>query len=495
MNDGSARSGRFETQTMVLMGGRVFAYGLTMTIPLVLVRALSPESFGTYKQVFLVFSTLWTVLQLGLAESLYYFFPEEPHARRAYVGHTLLVLGVAGGVACAALWAGRELLASALHNPNLASYTPLIGLYLWLMLPSCLLESVMIIERRAGLAALTTAALEAVKMAAVVGPALMGAGIMGILWGSIAHAALRLAVMGGYLSRTGWPACRLSWRAVGRHWAYAAPLGISAVVAIVQFSTDQYAVSAAYGAAVFAVYAVGLFQIPIVELVGTVTASTFMVELARLRGGERRAAVELWHRVTTQLAAVCFPVCAFAVVWAPELISVLFTDAYAASVPIFRVAACAALLAPLLTDAVLRVYGDTAWILRVNVIKLLLTVILVPAAVAWSSLAGVALAGVLLASIGKGLMLTRVAHRLSVDAARLLPWSALALVGVEAAVCLVPAAWASRLWATTPAESLGIGLIAYAALYAAVRATGIAARNEATPAVAPPRLPTEREAP
>jgi hypothetical protein len=71
----------------------------------------------------------------------------------------------------------------------------------------------------------------------------------------------------------------------------------------------------------------------------------------------------------------------------------------------------------------------------------------------------------------------------------------MALIGIEAAVCLVPAAWASRLWATSPAESLGIGLIAYAALYAAVRATGVAARTGVSPAIAPPRIPTEREAP
>jgi O-antigen/teichoic acid export membrane protein len=255
-------------------------------------------------------------------------------------------------------------------------------------------------------------------------------------------------------------------------------------------------VSSVYGAATFAVYAVGLFQIPIVDLVGTVTASTFMVELARLRGGRPGDAVSLWHSVTVRLAAVCFPVCGFAVFWAPELIEVLFTDAYQASVPIFRVVACGALLAPLLTDAVLRVYADTPWILRVNAIKLLLAVGLLPAAAAWGSLAGVALVGVLIMLAGKVLMLKRVGVDLKVRIGELLPWTALAAVSVEAVVCLVPAAWACRVWAGSPLQSLGIGLAVYGVTYGAVLAAHRRVRGsvQVVRAVAGPVLPDEQEA-
>ncbi len=488
---------RFGTQTAVLLVGRILAYGLTMAIPFVLVRVMTPDLFGTYKQLFLVFATLWAALQVGLAESLYYFFPEEPRAKGAYVTHSLLAFGALGGAACLVLGVGREVFAAALHNPGLAPYLPLLGVYLWLMLPSCLLETLMIVERKAVSAALAMAGLEAVKMAAVVVPALAGAGLAGILWGSVLHAVLRLVVMAWYLSRAAWPLTGLSWETMRRHWRYAAPLGGAALIGLIQASADQYAVSAMYDAAVFAVYAVGLFQLPVVALVGTVTASTFMVELADLRKTGGRAPLELWHRVTTRLAAVCFPVCGFAVVWAPELITVLFTDTYRASVPIFQVVSFGAMLTPLLTDAVLRVYAETPWILRVNAIKLFLTAILVPAAVAWGSLAGVALVGVLITTVGKGLMLTRIAERLHVRTAGLLPWSALASVGAEAAVCLIPAVWASRVWASSPAERLVIGLVVYGVAYATVLAADRAVRGlgGAVPAVAGPSLPNEHEAP
>lgn len=497
MSGAPPTTSRFGTQTAVLLVGRILAYGLTMAIPFVLVRAMTPDLFGTYKQLFLVFATLWAALQAGLAESLYYFFPEEPRAKGAYVMHSLLVFGVLGGVACLILVAGREVFAAALHNPGLASYLPLLGIYLWLMLPSCVLETLMIVERKAVSAALAMAGLEAVKMAAVVVPALAGAGLTGILWGSVLHAVLRLVVMAWYLRRAAWPLAGLSWETMRRHWRYATPLGGAALIGLIQVSADQYVVSSRYEAAVFAVYAVGLFQLPIVALVGTVTASTFMVELADLRKTGGHAPLDLWHRVTTRLAALCFPVFAFSVVWASDLITVLFTDTYRASIPIFQVVSCGALLAPLLTDAVLRVYADTPWILRVNAIKLVVTAILVPAAVAWGSLAGVALVGVLITMAGKGLMLKRIAERFHVRGAVLLPWSALASVGAEAAVCLVPAVWASRAWGASPGERLVIGLVVYGVAYAAVLATDRAVRGLgcAVRVVASPSLPNEREAP
>jgi O-antigen/teichoic acid export membrane protein len=365
------------------------------------------------------------------------------------------------------------------------------------MLPSCVLETLMIVERKAVAAALTIAGLEAVKMAAVVVPVLAGAGIVGILWGSVLHAVLRLVVMAWYLRRVSWPLAGPSWETMRRHWRYATPLGVAALIGLIQVSADQYAVSAMYDAAVYAVYAVGLFQLPIVALVGTVTASTFMVELADLRKTGEGAPLELWHRVTTRLAAVCFPVCAFAVVWAPDVITVLFTDTYRASIPIFQVVSFGALLTPLLTDAVLRVYADTPWILRVNAIKLVFTAILVPAAVGWGSLAGVALVGVLIMTIGKGLMLKRIAERFHVRAGGLLPWTALALVGVEAVVCVIPAVWASRAWGASPVERLVIGLVVYSVAYAAVLATDRAVRGlgYAERAVAGPSVPNEREVP
>ena len=59
---------------LVLMSGRTLAFVFTFLIPVVLVRVFDPAQFGTYKQLFLVFSTFYGMAPFGIASSLYYFF-------------------------------------------------------------------------------------------------------------------------------------------------------------------------------------------------------------------------------------------------------------------------------------------------------------------------------------------------------------------------------------------------------------------------------------
>ena len=61
-----------------LVAGRVIGGVVSFAIPVVLARILLPAAFGTYKQLFLIYATLFGLAQLGAAESLYYFVPSKP---------------------------------------------------------------------------------------------------------------------------------------------------------------------------------------------------------------------------------------------------------------------------------------------------------------------------------------------------------------------------------------------------------------------------------
>src|SRR6266581_4782574 len=69
--------------TAVLLTGRLAGIVVAFSIPIVLARALDQSAFGTYKQLFLIYATLYGIAQLGMAESLFYFLPADP-ARAAW---------------------------------------------------------------------------------------------------------------------------------------------------------------------------------------------------------------------------------------------------------------------------------------------------------------------------------------------------------------------------------------------------------------------------
>jgi O-antigen/teichoic acid export membrane protein len=71
----------------------------------VLARVLEPADFGAYRQLFLLYGTLYAIAQVGMAECLYYFLPRDrEHAGRFAANSALMLGGV--GLSLATRWRG-----------------------------------------------------------------------------------------------------------------------------------------------------------------------------------------------------------------------------------------------------------------------------------------------------------------------------------------------------------------------------------------------------
>ena len=68
---------------LLLVVGRTIGFAASFIIPVLLVRTFNQAEFGTYKQLFLIYGTLYGLAQLGMAESLYYFVPKRPQPFRS----------------------------------------------------------------------------------------------------------------------------------------------------------------------------------------------------------------------------------------------------------------------------------------------------------------------------------------------------------------------------------------------------------------------------
>ena len=88
-----------------LMLGRGAATVLSFALPLILTRLLPQTEFGTYKQVWLVVTTAYFMLQLGLAQSLYYFLPRKDGQQRAWVTQASFSLLTLGAICAVGLFA------------------------------------------------------------------------------------------------------------------------------------------------------------------------------------------------------------------------------------------------------------------------------------------------------------------------------------------------------------------------------------------------------
>ena len=154
-----------------LIVGRGVGFLATFAVPLVLVRVFDQATFGTYKQLFLIYATLYGLAQLGVAESLYYFVPRRPAEAGRHAANAIGTLAIVGVVSAALLTAAAPTIARWLSNPELADVLPPLGLFLALMLMSAVFEIVLVAGQRYTHASFTYATSDIVRAAVLVGAA------------------------------------------------------------------------------------------------------------------------------------------------------------------------------------------------------------------------------------------------------------------------------------------------------------------------------------
>ncbi len=424
--------------TMTLIAARILSFAVTFFIPVILVRVFDQATFGAYKQLFLLYVVFYAIAQCGMAESLYYFIPSNPANGGRIVMNSVIVLAVAGLTCLAALAVRAGDVAARLGNPPIAPYVLPIGVFLLFMLITAVLEISMVAGKRYVLAAWTYFYSDLLRSAFLIVPALVFRSLDALLAGAVAFAALRLVYCTYHLIREFGANLTIDWICLRRQLSYALPFELAIIVNTLQINYHQYTVSHHFGAIAFAAYSVGCLQLPFVDFVAGPAANVMMVRMSEeLGGGDVGSALSIWRETTRKLALVFFPLFALLLVSAREIILLLFTERYAAAIPIFMLWAVVVPLAVFQTESVMRVFALTRFILFVNILRLAMIAGLIGAAISTLGLRGAVLITLAATAVSKGLSLVRAIELMHARAAQILPWGSLLAIGaVSAAACL-----------------------------------------------------------
>lgn len=448
-----------------LLVARLTGAVLTLAVPMVLARVLVPASYGTFKQAWLLTQTLALVLPMGMTVSLYYFVPREPEARDSHVAQTLWFHLALGGVAAALLFAGAPLVDRHFHNPELTRSLPWVAAFTGLQIAGAPLDVAWNAAGRIGASALARLATEVARGAAILAGAALGGSVEAVF----------VAITAAHLARAAWTfvalgrahGLRFSTAALRRQAAYALPFGAAFLLIVPQQQFHQYAVAAAVSAGAFAVYSVGTFQLPIVDVLYTPVSELLQIGLAEAEGAGQppRAGLPLFHEAVSQLAFAFLPLVGLLAVVAPALIELLFSSRYLDAVPIFRIGVLSVALAALPLDGVMRARAQNRYMLGLSVAKLGLTVPLVLGGLRVGGPIG-ALAGWTVAEAAtRAVMVHRAAALFDVPLSRVLPLRSLARQLAATAFGMAPAWLAVRTLDGPLPVRLAAACAAFAAAY------------------------------
>ncbi|HZA51018.1 MAG TPA: oligosaccharide flippase family protein [Myxococcaceae bacterium] len=349
MAEAGASAGSFLRKAGPLVVARLIGAAITFAIPLVLARALAKDEYGTYKQLFLIATTLYYVLPFGVAQSVYFFIPRTQQPR-PWVTQTLVFLllaGTCGGALCLGL---LPHLAAEFSNPDLTRYQWSLALYVTALVGAMPFEATLTSQGKTRAAAVVYLGCDLLRAAAMVIPILLGYGVEGAMIASALFSVTRL-VATWVATVVAMPGPLFERGLIRPQLAYAAPFGASVVLLILQQSAHQFAVSATVTPALFAIYGVGCAQLPFVDLLYTPTSEVLMVRVGELeREGRLAESIHAFREASAKLAYAFLPLAAFMFVAAPEFIAAFYGPSFLAAVPIFRVSVVAIALDASLPD-------------------------------------------------------------------------------------------------------------------------------------------------
>lgn len=432
-------SGRrsLSSQTSRIFAGKAAGFAVAFWIPIVLVRLLSPDQFGAYKQFFLVGMTLVSVLPLGLEASLFYFMPSDRARAATYFRQTALTLFLVGALAGVGIVLLREPLALWLNAPIVAAIAPFLAIYVLFEIGGQLLGFTVIIEQQSTLAGVVFFLSDALRAVALIVPVYLTHDVYWLGVGAAAYAILRsvgLVVWGMWTFR-GVPSRSFDAHLLRRQIRYALPFGGSSLLDEGLRKFHHFFVSASFSPASFAVYSIGLHELAPVTLFFSSLFDVVMVRMTELFQGDHVEEVRrLWRRMLSGQAVLVMPLLVIMWVLAPQFIEGLFTAQYLDSVPVFRVALLTLPLTMVNDHAVLRSCALTGFIFKATLAGLVATLVGVPVLAAAFGLPGAAAGFVFGLAVAKGLGVWRIAQRVRMPLRDALPWWALGRYGAGAAV-------------------------------------------------------------
>jgi O-antigen/teichoic acid export membrane protein len=442
-------------RAVAISATRLMNYGLLLISPMVLVRLLSPEDFGRYREFLVYVTMLAGISGFGINSSLLRFVPDNPRQTWRFVNHAVVMTFFSS-----LLVTGSALLLNDIMQGRLIeAYAVPIALYVLLQVNLDFWEFLWLAEKRSSAVLRYTTARLVARMLVVITVAAWTEDVTTIVWSLIWLEAVRLAISAfAWLRRprdteSDEP---VSWR---EQWSYCLPFGAALVVVTLSKSVGPLFIAKMMGPAALAQFVIGTYLQPVISVIRNSLSDVVLPEMASRRSTDKTQRLQLWRSSTVVTAVFLMSAGVVLARFADVLIVTLFSDEYRPAVIVFQIFMLVILRETVDLGIPLRALSRNAPILWGNlisfVLRIALLVIMVPN---WGLVGGVG--AIVISRFAEGGYLVRqLARAYQLPVRQLLPWIDLLkilAVALVSGVVLLGDFWVEQLgiFAVVPAGCL-----------------------------------------
>jgi O-antigen/teichoic acid export membrane protein len=417
MNEPVTAKPSLKVQSAWLLAAKTVGFALSFLLPLLVVRYLDQTQVGIYRQAFQVVTTLVAILPFGFSASAYYFLSRDKKDQPYIIFNILLFNFAIGGVACLLLAVFPQILGSVFQDAELSRLAPKIGIVVWLWVFAAFLEMVAVANQEPRMATVFIIFAQFTKTLFMVGAVILFTSVESFIYAALLQGIVQTIVLLLYLNAK----FRGFWRSFDtgifrRQFIYVLPYGLMALLWVLQNDIHNYFVGYRFSPAEFAVYVYGCFQLPFLGILYESAASVMIPRMSSLQHeSNKREMLEVTVRAMDKLAFFYFPVYALLLITGYDLITGLFTSAYAASVPIFLINITLIPFGILITDPIVRAYEDLGrFLLKLRLVLIPLMIAALWFGIYYFSLQGIIAVVVAVTVIERLITAAKVARKLEV---------------------------------------------------------------------------------
>jgi len=408
---------------------RIASYGLMFLSPLVLVRLLSVEQFGQYREFLLYVGIMQTLAAFSIPDSLLYFVAAHPESPWRVVKHSAVLTLASSGAMTAVL----------IITDTLA-HGALVGPYRWPLAVSTLCatnldfwEWFWVARRRPAAVFAYSAGRLFARLSVVIAAAALTHDVRVIVWSFVGIEGVRLALSAFALwwfdRSSAEPPLAHPWR---EFLNFCVPGGIAAALQMVSRNVSNVAVVKLIGSVGLAQYAIGRFGEPIVLALRNSISSVVLPEMVHRDRIARERSLALWQQALVANAIFLFPV-AVLVAWnAHLLVTTLFGADYAPAASVLQLYMLVVVRECFDFSPPLRAVGSTRPIVVSNIASAATCAAALFLLIPRYGVAGAMAAYVLASFVDAAVLAVATMATYRARLRRLVPWASLAKVGFAA---------------------------------------------------------------
>jgi O-antigen/teichoic acid export membrane protein len=448
----------------MLTSAEFIRFGFKSLIGIVLARILLPEELGSYRQLFLIYTTFSTLLLLGIPQSVLYFLPKlrHPESRNEFISRTVNLITVLAFIFGILIFAFRGLVAKVFNNPQLGQLLILYAVYPIFMFVTQIYSSVMLGLKLPEKTATFTLFSVGTDLVLILGAALLTRNlhliVLGVMFSSLCQWAFAEYNIRSYRTKVSFDPGFYQ-----EIFHYSLPLGLSSIIGMLSVQLDKLVISGFFTPAQYAVFSIGAMELPFISILNNSVNAVLLPHIST----DPTQMGEIYRASVRKNALIIFPFAVLGFIFAKPLITLLYTETYLASVPYFQVYLLVLPLRIATYGIIFMAMQKTRYIMVNSLITLGSNLVLNIILVKLIGMMGAAVATVFVTWLSVGIYLYWIRKKLGLNLKELFPLKAIfktALVALLAGLVSASALWIFGKGWTWQVISFLLYLVAYLTL-------------------------------